>query len=59
MEESIEAKQGELGPAWEGPRLPGPGGKKLPLMGAGAGLEKAWRLADEGAGGPLANRGRQ
>ena len=25
--------------------------------GGGAGLEKAWRLADEGAYGPLANRG--
>ena len=58
MEKYIEAKQGELGPAWEGPRLPGPGGS-MPLMGAGAGLEKAWRSADEGAGGPLENRGRQ
>ena len=30
VEESIEAKQGELGPAWEGPRLPGPGVSTCP-----------------------------
>ena len=37
---------------------PDPGGEPA-LMGAGAGLEKAWSLADEGADGSLANRGRR
>ena len=33
VEKSLEAKQGELGPAWEGPRLHGPGGSTYPLWG--------------------------
>ena len=37
---------------------PDPGEVPVP-EGSGSGLEKAWSLADEGADGPLANRGRQ
>ncbi len=57
MEKSLEAKQGELGLAWED--QPQTRGENLPLMGASAGLEKAWRLADEGADESLASRGLQ